>query len=278
MEKQEFTYRPIFTGTPPSVRLLEAPLGMSVDTVTWTIKWTPVWSRGAGEGAAVELLAENGAGSVRQRFTLEVLNVNDPPEPFAMVGPADGATWSVMGADPEVSLKWRPSADPDGDTVRYRVECDTVYTFTSPALRDTLVETDSLHLVLPRQSATWYWRVTARDRSAITEAEEGIRRFNVTVIAVPSPPEQEHPAVPEQPPPVPLGPTTGLQYTIQRSGHVHLSLFNLLGQEVAVLVDENQVAGAYEVGIGEVNLPSGIYFYRLQGPGIFETRKVVISR
>ena len=51
------------------------------------------------------------------------------------------------------------------------------------------------------------------------------------------------------------------------TGYVRLTVFNLLGQEVARLYDGTQQAGTYEVGIARLNLPSGIYFYRLIAPG-----------
>jgi hypothetical protein len=59
---------------------------------------------------------------------------------------------------------------------------------------------------------------------------------------------------------------------------VRLTVFNLLGQEVARVYDGTQQAGTYEVGIASVNLPPGIYFYRLIAPGFAETKKMVVSR
>lgn len=281
IERIEYTYRPIFTGTPPSLRLVEHPPGMFVDTTSWTIRWTPVWQPEESDEKTVELLAENGGGSVRQRFNVALLNINDPPRSFSMFAPEDDASGTFIGTDPEVTLRWTPSFDPDGDTVRYRVECDTTLTFVSPALRDTLVEADSLRLALPRENAQWFWRVTARDRSAITVADEGIRRFTVLIVSpipVSAPPEQARPTALAQNFPNPFNPSTSISYTLQRGGYVRLAVFNLLGQEVALLVDAVQQQGTHEVGFGNTGLPSGIYFYRLQGPGIFETKKMMIAR
>ena len=78
--------------------------------------------------------------------------------------------------------------------------------------------------------------------------------------------------------PNPFNPATSVKYTIPRGGHVRLSVYNLLGQEVARLVDGNQTEGTYELEFAKANLPSGIYFYRIQAPGFIETKKMVITK
>ncbi|HEX7571458.1 MAG TPA: T9SS type A sorting domain-containing protein, partial [Bacteroidota bacterium] len=76
----------------------------------------------------------------------------------------------------------------------------------------------------------------------------------------------------------PVTPEPSIRYSVPRDGYVRLTVFNLLGQEVARLYDGTQQAGTYEVAIANVNLPSGIYFYRLIAPGFAETKKMVVSR
>ena len=77
---------------------------------------------------------------------------------------------------------------------------------------------------------------------------------------------------------VPVNPEPEIRYSVPRDGYVRITVFNLLGQEVARLYDGTQQAGTYEVGIASMNLPSGIYFYRLIVPGFAETRKMVVSK
>lgn len=64
--------------------------------------------------------------------------------------------------------------------------------------------------------------------------------------------------------PNPFNPTTQLSYNLKTDGNVKLTVFNLVGQSVAVLVDGYQTAGYYEVSFDANELPAGIYLYKLQ--------------
>ena len=85
--------------------------------------------------------------------------------------------------------------------------------------------------------------------------------------------------------PNPFNPATTISYTIPRIGSVTLKVYNLIGVEVAVLVDEDQAPGNYQVefitGSGSAfddrnnrNLPSGICFYRLESGDYSKTMKM----
>ena len=77
--------------------------------------------------------------------------------------------------------------------------------------------------------------------------------------------------------PNPFNPTTTIGYAIPKSTAVTLRIFNTLGQEVAVLVDEQKSPGYYQIQ-WNANVPSGIYFYRLQAEEYVETRKMILLR
>lgn len=70
--------------------------------------------------------------------------------------------------------------------------------------------------------------------------------------------------------PNPFNPETVIKYRINVPGHVRLSLFNVLGKEVATLFDGEKPQGEYslKVNANNLNIESGIYFYRLEGPGL----------
>lgn len=93
----------------------------------------------------------------------------------------------------------------------------------------------------------------------------------------------------EQNYPNPFNPSTMIEYGVSgvKSGsgssglgasYVRLSVFDLLGHEVAVLVNENQQPGQYRVRFNAQNLSSGVYFYRLQSGGSIATRKLTVVK
>jgi hypothetical protein len=77
--------------------------------------------------------------------------------------------------------------------------------------------------------------------------------------------------------PNPFNPSTTILYELPRASVVSLGIFNVLGQEVASLVNERKAAGSYQVH-WTANAPSGIYFYRLQAGEFVETRKMILLK
>ncbi len=77
--------------------------------------------------------------------------------------------------------------------------------------------------------------------------------------------------------PNPFSFTTRVRYSVPRSGHISLKVYNVQGQEVATLVDRDMLSGVYEVGFDSVQLAPGAYFYTLKGKGFTETRKMILT-
>lgn len=78
--------------------------------------------------------------------------------------------------------------------------------------------------------------------------------------------------------PNPFNPVTKIEIALKTESFVRLSVYNILGEEVQVLVNENLKAGNYEVDYNAVKLPSGVYFYRLAADGFSETKKMVLVK
>ncbi len=74
--------------------------------------------------------------------------------------------------------------------------------------------------------------------------------------------------------PNPFNPSTHIVYRVARSSQTKLTVFDLLGKEVARLVDEVKPAGEYEVNFNASNLPSGTYIYRLVSGEFTETKRM----
>ena len=76
----------------------------------------------------------------------------------------------------------------------------------------------------------------------------------------------------------PFNPSTTIRYELPKAANVSLKIFNTLGQVVATLVNERMDAGYNQVQWNASNVPSGIYFYRLQAGEFLETKKMIVLR
>lgn len=82
----------------------------------------------------------------------------------------------------------------------------------------------------------------------------------------------------EQNYPNPFNPSTAIFYAVVKSGQVKLQVFNQLGQRVATLVNEHQVAGIYKIDFNAKELPSGLYFYRIETGDFSKTIKMILMK
>ena len=78
--------------------------------------------------------------------------------------------------------------------------------------------------------------------------------------------------------PNPFNPQTVISYKIRVRSNVVIKINDVLGKEIATLVNEEKPVGNYEVEFNETSLPSGIYFYRLQAGSFIETKKMVLMK
>jgi len=78
--------------------------------------------------------------------------------------------------------------------------------------------------------------------------------------------------------PNPFNPTTNISYSIPTNGKVSLRIYDVLGKEVANLVNENKSAGNYTIEFNGTDLVSGIYFYKLQINDFVETKKLILMK
>ena len=110
-----------------------------------------------------------------------------------------------------------------------------------------------------------------QEPSNLTEPEHSYSNFNL---------QQNYPN--------PFNPSTTIKYSIADEGFVKLVIFNMLGEEVATLVNTQQKAGKYEVnftakggsasGGNAYNLSSGVYFYKLRAGSFYQIRKMILMK
>jgi hypothetical protein len=82
----------------------------------------------------------------------------------------------------------------------------------------------------------------------------------------------------EQNYPNPFNPKTVIGYQLPVSGNVTLKVYDLLGSEVAILVDEYKPAGTYEVEFDESSFSSGTYLYKLTAGEFISTKKMILLK
>lgn len=78
--------------------------------------------------------------------------------------------------------------------------------------------------------------------------------------------------------PNPFNPSTTINYSLAKDGIVSLAVYNLLGQQVASLVNGNQKAGAYHINFDASKLSSGVYYYRLESNNNVMVKKMLLMK
>jgi hypothetical protein len=82
----------------------------------------------------------------------------------------------------------------------------------------------------------------------------------------------------EQNYPNPFNPSTKIKYSVPQLSKVVIKVFDILGNEIETLVNEEKPVGTYEVKFKATNLPSGIYFYQLRTGSFVETKKMLMIK
>jgi hypothetical protein len=78
--------------------------------------------------------------------------------------------------------------------------------------------------------------------------------------------------------PNPFNPSTTIRYSLPHAGYVKLFVYDILGRQVAALVNKTQDAGTYNIPFDASLLPSGVYFYRLNAGTYIETKKLMLLK
>ena len=78
--------------------------------------------------------------------------------------------------------------------------------------------------------------------------------------------------------PNPFNPSTTIRFSVGTYGHTSLRVYDVLGREVATLVNENLNAGSYEATFDAVGLASGVFFYRLESAGKASVKRLLLLR
>jgi len=78
--------------------------------------------------------------------------------------------------------------------------------------------------------------------------------------------------------PNPFNPSTTIHFELPRAAHVILKVYNILGEEVVTLIDEEKAAGKYDIQFEGARFTSGVYFYRLTSGDFVSTKKLILIK
>jgi endo-1,4-beta-xylanase len=175
----------------------------------------------------------------------------------------------------DVTLLWHPSAP----ATSYRVQVATDSAFSS-VVADTSVTDTLVHMNPPLAAYTsYYWHVSAVDSMGASVNSVAAQFITGSqVLAVERLAQLPKDFVLLQNYPNPFNPSTEIRYEIPDRAYVTCGVFDLLGREVASLVNGEQAPGHYMVTFNSRNLPSGIYFYRLQAGQRELVRRMVLLK
>ncbi|MBI5471340.1 MAG: T9SS type A sorting domain-containing protein [Ignavibacteriae bacterium] len=161
----------------------------------------------------------------------------------------------------------------------YRVQLSKAFDFTTTVRDTTNLPDTSVVIGNLRAATTYFWRVRAIN-SEVSGEWSAVWRFrtDTTLLTIGSGVQVPSKYFLQQNYPNPFNPETKIKYQIPNSNHVTLKVFDLLGREVATLVDELKPAGTFETAFDASKLSSGIYTYRLQAGEFVATRKFLLVR
>ncbi|MDP8205442.1 MAG: FG-GAP-like repeat-containing protein [Candidatus Electryonea clarkiae] len=220
-------------------------------------------------------------------FTVEL---PDPPSHFSLLEPENGDTLTADESN-EVMMTWQNSVDPDsGDVVVYELYLmailadDTLGQVSITDLADTVYTVD-----IPDEFGleTWadyllvHWYVKAISGRYNVECDE---RFTINIepnVAVESNPSTTIPLEYsiESMYPNPFNSTLSITIALPAESELQISIFNIIGQNVAVFANGTYPAGFRRFTFDGIDQPSGIYFIHAEVPGkINDVRKVVLIR
>ncbi|MBC8041856.1 MAG: T9SS type A sorting domain-containing protein [Rhizobacter sp.] len=196
------------------------------------------------------------------------------PEPFVFNGKSYVCfmiTKTNLETDNNPAQIWIAGIDPDAPFFR-RVSDDTPLVRTDP---EPFI-TDSTVFVFYTVVSDLDGNLDATSNLNMRLCETGL----VTAMSSASPSASNTPGAfsLSQNYPNPFNPATTISYAIPQAASVRLRVYDMLGREVATLVDTKQAAGSYTARFDASRFASGIYFYRLQSGASVQTKKMLLVK
>ena len=206
--------------------------------------------------------------------------------------PANPSNLSLSSHNGHPKLTWNKNPDADIDYYRiYRKKGTgnyTLHTTVSASLSPEYVDNEEIVCNPPKgghciNETVAKYKISAKDLSGLesgysNEVEAIIIGEPPSKISTGNSPEIAYNYELSQNYPNPFNPTTNINYQIKEKGFVSLKIFDMLGKEVANLVNETQDEGQYSVLFDASNLPSGVYVYSLRVNDFVQNNKMTLLK
>ena len=234
--------------------------------------------------------------------TINVKAVNDPPTPITIISPVDSSEILITMNNKDTSrvvFDWTNSSDVEANELTYIFEYKLKMVNIN---NETINYYDGKDLLYPgltipysqiletldqflSAGATIYWSVDVTDGiDTVYSTDERV----IFVIGKYAALAVDELTIPDeyslnQNYPNPFNPTTRIQYSLPKPGLVQISIYTLMGQKIATLVNRNMDAGQYIITWHAMDdqgrkVPSGIYFYTLESGSYRAIKKLVLLK
>ena len=206
---------------------------------------------------------------------ITIATPNNPPSVFSLLAPPDSI---VLSSADSINFLWSKSSDIDGDSLFYNLNIfGTSLDTTIENIADTTFEFISAGYL--QENTTYNWTMSVTDHIDTVACPD---TFSFT-----TPPatniEDNLDPIPltyslKQNYPNPFNPNTTIEFDLPKTSQVSLKIYNILGEEVAILVSDRMSAGSYKFKWGASNLASGVYIYRLETAEYTKTKMMMLMK
>ncbi len=228
-----------------------------------------------GQSHIIVTAVDTGGLATNDTFLVNIKPVDDQPFPFLLLLPSDGDTLESV-VQPLVFV-WYKSKEVDGDTLLYTLRLfQAGFDTTITGISDTTYLIESPTFL--EHKSKYSWSVLADDMHSFVSSD-------TFALYTPEPVnlDEMDNGIPKmyalgQNYPNPFNPFTSISFALPKAGNVSLKIYNLLGQNVATLLDMYKPAGYHKVIFDGSRLSSGVYYYRLQADGFVQVKKMLLVK
>jgi thermitase len=239
----------------------------------------------------ITVIVTDGVENDTTEFNLSVIPVNDKPSVFNLLFPEEKSIRIITDSTitDSINFSWEKADDVENDSVFYSFSIhDSVNSLLLTNIKDTLLSLSCSQFAgwLNNGNSECEWFVFANDLRDTTYVLNGPFSLTFTEKTVGISDDDILPKefVLYQNYPNPFNPSTKIKYNIASSindngdGLVSLKIYDILGNEVSILVNEIKQPGYYEIEFDSGSLSSGVYFYRLQAGSFVQTKKFLLIK